>query len=531
MNNKLFYNASINQIALIATIFSGVLLAVFAALVMIDRYGSFQKEIDTIRKNYLISQKELLINETERAMRYINHKYQKYGEVKDSKEIKEIIVDAIENMRNERGGTGYIFIYTYDGINIADPILKQNAGVNLIDFKDPNGKRVIYELIKVAKNGGGFVEYVWNKPVVNTLSPKLSYAVGFDPFEWMIGTGVYMDDIEDEITKREEINKKEVVEFLIKVTIVAILLFVIVTILSSYISRLIRDETDRFIDFFHKGATSYKQIDKSSLRFREFLTLVDDANLMIDTIRDRTEELKDLNQNLENKVIEKTKKIEEKKTKIEKLLEEQDKFVKNAIHEINTPISVILVNCDLEVMQNGKNRHLTNIESGAKIIHNIYNDLSYLIQKDRVEYTLESINLSEFLESRVDFFAEVANGAGVSIDSAIDQELSVNISSVELQRIIDNSLSNAIKYAFAKTTIDIELKLDNKEAVFGITNSAKTLSNIDKIFDRYYREDTVRGGFGLGLSIIKEICDKYHIKYSAISKDNEVRFEYRFERI
>lgn len=99
-------------------------------------------------------------------------------------------------MRDERDGTGYIFIYTFDGINIADPILKKNAGKNLLDIEDPNGKKVIYELIEVSKaKEGGFVEYVWNKPVSNILAPKISYAASYEPWRWMVGAGVYLDDV------------------------------------------------------------------------------------------------------------------------------------------------------------------------------------------------------------------------------------------------------------------------------------------------------------------------------------------------
>lgn len=54
-------------------------------------------------------------------------------------------MDTIENMRDTSEGSGYIFIYTFDGVNKADPILKQNAGKNLINLKDPNGKLVIKE--------------------------------------------------------------------------------------------------------------------------------------------------------------------------------------------------------------------------------------------------------------------------------------------------------------------------------------------------------------------------------------------------
>lgn len=528
MKKRPFQNASINQITLIAMLFSAAVIVVFAALIIADQYRNFRNEMDLLRENYLKSQKELLVAETSRAMRYIRHKYAKHGTTRSEAELKEIIVDAIEHMRDERDGTGYVFIYTYEGVNIADPILKHNAGQNLIDFTDPSGKRVIAELIDVARQGGGFVEYVWNKPIVNVLSPKLSYATGFEPFKWMVGTGVYMDTIEEEIDRREAQHRKDVVTFVFRVLFVGVALFVIVALFSRWISRLIKRETDEFLHFFHEGATTYRAIDKSRLRFREFLTLVDDANAMIGTIAEKTESLRELNATLEDRVRQKTAKLTAQKERIEKLLEEQDRFVKNAIHEINTPLSVILVNSDLEVMQKGRNRHLTNIESGAKIIHNIYNDLSYLIQKDRIEYPLERINLGDFVRLRADFFAEVAAGAGLKLEVEAESDLWAQISATELQRVVDNTLSNAVKYSYPDTAVRVGLESRAGRPVLWVENSGNAIADRARLFERYYREDTVRGGFGLGLSIIKEICDKYAIDVELTCENGRNRFAYTF---
>ncbi len=529
MKRRLFQNASINQITVVVTLFSAGVIAVFAALIIFDRYQSFNAEMEQLRTDYIASQKEALITETNRAMRYIQHKYDnQYGQ-RETADLKSVIVDAIEYMRDERDGTGYIFIYTYEGVNIADPILRYDIrGQNMIDFTDPNGKRVIAELIEVAKEGGGFVEYVWNKPIVNTLSPKISYATGFEPFGWMVGTGAYLDDIEEEIVKREAAYREETVTFVLRVVSVGVVLFLLVVAFSRLMTRLISQETDQFLRFFHEGATTYRSIDKESLRFREFLTLVDDANAMIATIAEKTESLRELNATLEDRVRQKTAKVVAQKDHIEKLLEEQDRFVKNAIHEINTPLSVILVNIDLEVLQAGRNRHLTNIESGAKIIHNIYNDLSYLIQKDRIEYTPEPVDLALFVQLRVDFFQEVATGAGLTIKSHIEPGVSAFISTTELQRVVDNTLSNAIKYSTPGSTIEVGIQGGAEGALFWVENSGEPIRDRDRLYDRYYREDTVRGGFGLGLNIIKEICDKYRIAIELTCEAGRNRFSYHF---
>ena len=343
-----------------------------------------------------------------------------------------------------------------------------------------------------------------------------------------MGTGVYMDDIDEEVTRRQGLYRKETLEFITKVLIMGALLFAAVAFFSRWISRLISRETDEFLRFFHEGAVTYRSIDKSRLRFKEFLTLVNDANAMIAAIAEKTESLRELNATLEDRVVQKTAKLQAQKERIEKLLDEQDRFVKNAIHEINTPLSVILVNTDLETLQRGRNRHLTNIESGAKIIHNIYNDLSYLVQKDRIEYPPERVELESFVRLRTDFFTEVAAGAGLSLAFKGETGVWIDINPVELQRVVDNTLSNAVKYSFPDTIIEAGLQSRGNKALFWVENSGNPIGDRDRLFERYYREDTVRGGFGLGLSIIKEICDKYGISVELSCQNGRNRFTYTF---
>ena len=95
--------------------------------------------------------------------------------------LKKQILHSIEQLYGRQDGTGYIFIYDFDGVVISDPIQRQNIGKNLYDIEDPNGIKVIKDLIDVSRNpGGGFVEYSWLKPTTGELSPKVSYAESFE---------------------------------------------------------------------------------------------------------------------------------------------------------------------------------------------------------------------------------------------------------------------------------------------------------------------------------------------------------------
>ncbi len=520
---RLFKNKSINQVTKI-TVVSTAFITLFITLVLfINTYNEHQKELKIIERDYIKSQKSLIENETLRAKRFIEYKYNKYKNILSLEQIKNQIVETIENMRDIRDGSGYIFIYTFDGINIADPILKQNSGKNLINFKDPNGKLVIKELIDISKQKeGGFVNYVWNKPTTNKLTNKISYAISYEPFQWMIGSGVYLDDIENVLWEKKREYKQKVFEYIIQIILFAAALFLTSMSISRYFTFLIQKDIDNIKDTLKNVSINYDNINLDKLTFKEFEHISFNVNLMIN-------ELKELNMNLEKKVLNRTQKLQKSEQFAHSLVEKQDKFIKNAIHEINTPLSIIITNIDLFKLKNGENRYLSKIEAGSKIIHNIYNDLSYLVKKDRIEYKPTNINFSDFLKYRIDFFDEIALGNNLQFDIQIEDNLYIYFNDTQLQRVCDNSLSNAIKYSYEKGVIFISLIKQNDVIIFSIKNEGNSIDNPSKLFERYYRENDARGGFGLGLNIIKEICDSNNVHIDVKSENNITQFVYSFQ--
>ena len=92
--------------------------------------------------------------------------------------------------------SGYFFIYDLNGTCISLPTNQSLQGKSLIDLQDKKGLYLVRELIKAAKNGGDFVTYVWPKPPSNEVTEKLSYARIIPGTELLIGTGIYIDDIQ-----------------------------------------------------------------------------------------------------------------------------------------------------------------------------------------------------------------------------------------------------------------------------------------------------------------------------------------------
>ena len=103
---------------------------------------------------------------------------------------------AIAALRPLRYGHGdYFFVQRYDGLVVLNPNVTQVEGKNRIDFLDDDGIPRVKVQIDVAKRGGGTVYYNMPRAGAKKQVPKISYIQGFEPWQWAIGTGVYIDDI------------------------------------------------------------------------------------------------------------------------------------------------------------------------------------------------------------------------------------------------------------------------------------------------------------------------------------------------
>ena len=210
----------------------------------------------------------------------------------------------------------------------------------------------------------------------------------------------------------------------------------------------------------------------------------------------------------------------------EERLSEQDSFVQSVMHEIKTPLSVITLNNELRQIEYGTDPYGEEIDSALKVLHNTYNSMSYIITKEKLQYQPETLELKSILKDRIDFFQTIATANKKKIVYEIDSECRTDISLIELMRLIDNNLSNAIKYSYPSTQVKVLLK----ENTLSFHTQSDVIKDGKKIFNKYVRENTTVGGYGLGLNIVKEIAEQYDIKIGLISDEKKgTTFIYRFK--
>ncbi len=120
--------------------------------------------------------------------------YEKYKDTMPEDQLKEIIRNAVESTRY--GKSGYFWINDLDTNMVMHPIKPSLNGKNLSKLKDKNGKFFFTEFVKVVNSSGsGFVDYLWPKPGFDDPQEKVSYVTLFKPYNWVVGTGEYVDNV------------------------------------------------------------------------------------------------------------------------------------------------------------------------------------------------------------------------------------------------------------------------------------------------------------------------------------------------
>jgi signal transduction histidine kinase len=108
------------------------------------------------------------------------------------------------------------------------------------------------------------------------------------------------------------------------------------------------------------------------------------------------------------------------------------------------------------------------------------------------------------------------------------RDITINFNETKLQRIIDNNLSNAIKYTKHHQDITISLECEKHFVHLSFASKSVVIKDTKKIFDEYYRENKYNDGFGLGLNLVKSICDEQRVGITLESNEEITKFRYRF---
>lgn len=243
------------------------------------------------------------------------------------------------------------------------------------------------------------------------------------------------------------------------------------------------------------------------------VTIVDDVTYHVESRK----QIENLNQNLENKIMERTKQLKE-------AINLKTRFIADASHELRTPLTIMRGNLDLlyrkKIIDGEAIDMIQTVEDQVDHMSKMLVDLTMLAKGDgnlaSLELDSKKVDLAKTVNAITRAFTPAARKYDISLEITNILEKAVIIGDQDkIERLINNLISNAIKYGKKKGFIKIKLDEENRHFVLSIADDGVGISKKDLpyIFERFYRTDQARhknegeGGTGLGLAICKWIVE------------------------
>ena len=213
---------------------------------------------------------------------------------------------------------------------------------------------------------------------------------------------------------------------------------------------------------------------------------------------------------------------------VQESYEKQKRFITDAGHEFNTPLSIISANAELIGMDLGENEWLDGIENQVAKLSRLTKNLVYVAKMEEGEGSLkmQKICYSDVLVQAIEPFLSIEEGANKKIILEVEPEIYVDGHEDMLNRMITLLMDNAFKHSYGRD-IKVTLKKEGKKAVLAIENGCEEIAQGDLsiLFERFYRPPKSRGkdagGSGVGLSVVQTIAEMHKGKAHAFSADGK----------
>ena len=317
--------------------------------------------------------------------------------------------------------------------------------------------------------------------------------------------------------------------------IIGLIILLISSFIASYISKKFTSPIVELNDITNKMAKlDFSQKYRIADADDEINELGKNINTMSDKLESTIKQLRENNVELEKDI--------EEKSKIDEM---RKQFISDVSHELKTPIA--LIQGYAEGLIENVNTDDESRKFYAEVILDESNKMDTLVKQllelIKLEYGKREFNNKEF--DIVELINEVIRKCkvmieekNIKIDFNENQKVMVNADDFYIEQVITNYFTNAIKHAIEiNNEKKIEIKIEKKEekirvSIFNTGNNIKE-ENLNKIWGRFYKEDTSRnrtdGGTGIGLALVKAIMNNYKNSYGVINKENGVEFYFELD--
>lgn len=203
--------------------------------------------------------------------------------------------------------------------------------------------------------------------------------------------------------------------------------------------------------------------------------------------------------------------------------------IEKSIHELNTPVATISINSEIlqSKLKNSQNlNRLDRIDMACRDILELYKDMEYSIKKEIDNVEIIEFNLEELLYRCLDKFEDLRDNIKIDIDI---KPINIKSDKSGFENMITNLISNAIRHNNSITTINIFLK----KSILVVQDDGDGISTKDlyRVFDKYFQSDNSVKGFGIGLNMVKEFCDRERLDIKIDSSSDGTTFYINLKNI
>jgi len=419
--------------------------------------------------------------------------------------FKDQIAQKISTVRFRYGG--YIFMNHLNGTPIVMDGKIYQGDLNMRTATDNQRHKVFLQQVNTVKAypEGGFFDYRWNKMGEITPSEKCSYVKLFEEYNWMIGAGFYLDEIDEGIKQQQSVMRSDQRKMIVIIFLILLMLLVLEAVIIYHFNKRYKSDFDRFFRFFYLSQNNFNKLSISDFYFDEFKRAAVAANKMII-----------LREQIERKLIEEQKKA----TESDRL---KSAFLANMSHEIRTPMNAILGFSELleddSHHETDRALFLKLIRRNGDMLLNLINDIIDIskIEANLLTVRKRPVKLDKFLAEIDHHYKETIAAKQdkhiqFRIENLTPSELLVTTDEIRLRQILDNLIGNAIKFT-GSGSVSVEVKIDRELAHFSVSDTGIGIPFDQQatIFKRFMQAEQGYkmnlGGTGLGLAISKNLIE------------------------